>query len=164
MEIKKVRELVKLVENSGIQQLEVSHGETTIRIQKCPTARDFALPAAALNGQPVPAMAPVAPASAPSLAPAPGAEAAPAQEPERAKWKEIRSPIVGTFYRASSPDTDPFVKVGDRIAPGQTLCIVEAMKVMNEIEAEIGGTIKEVLAENGLPVEAESILFLVDPD
>ena len=84
-------------------------------------------------------------------------------DPSRAKWREVRSPIVGTLYRAPSPDTDPFVKVGDRVTTGQTLCIIEAMKVMNEIEAEFNGVVTEVLVENGQPVEAEAILFLVDP-
>jgi acetyl-CoA carboxylase biotin carboxyl carrier protein len=76
----------------------------------------------------------------------------------------VRSPIVGTFYRAPSPTAESFVQVGDRVSPGQPLCIVEAMKVMNEIEAEFGGTIREILVENGSPVEAEAALFLVDPD
>jgi len=116
MEIKKVRELVKLVEDSGIAELEIIHGDTTIRI-----------------------------------------------EAERAKWKEIRSPIVGTFYRAAAPGADVFVNVGDRIQNGQTLCIIEAMKVMNEIEAEFGGIVKEILVENGQPIEAEAILYLVEP-
>ncbi len=77
---------------------------------------------------------------------------------------DVRSPIVGTFYTAPSPASPAFVQVGDRVAVGQTLCIVEAMKVMNEIEAEFGGTIKEILVEDGTPVEAEGVLFLVDPD
>nr|MBC8423764.1 acetyl-CoA carboxylase biotin carboxyl carrier protein [bacterium] len=91
------------------------------------------------------------------------AAAAPAVNPERAKWKEIRSPIVGTFYRAPSPESPNFVNVGDTISPGQTLCIIEAMKVMNEIEAEFGGVIKEISVENASPVEAEAILCLVAP-
>ncbi len=82
----------------------------------------------------------------------------------RAKWKEVRSPIVGTFYRAPSPSNPNFTEVGDHVAVGQTLCIIEAMKVMNEIEAEFSGTIKEIFVENGNPVEAEAVLFLVDPD
>jgi acetyl-CoA carboxylase biotin carboxyl carrier protein len=82
----------------------------------------------------------------------------------RAKWKDLRSPIVGTMYRAPSPTAEPFVKVGDRVDAGQTLCIIEAMKVMNEIEAEFAGVVKEILVENGQPVEAEAVLFLIDPD
>ncbi|MBE0564466.1 MAG: acetyl-CoA carboxylase, biotin carboxyl carrier protein, partial [Krumholzibacteria bacterium] len=87
-----------------------------------------------------------------------------AQDPARARWRDVRSPIVGTFYRSASPTAGAFVNVGDRVAKGQTLCIIEAMKVMNEIDAEFGGTIREILAENATPVEAEAVLFLVDPD
>ncbi len=157
MDIKKVRELVKLVEESGIEELEVSHKDTTIRIQK--SAR-LAQGHATFHHAPavMPAAAPI-----PDAVAGPGSGPAPAADPIRAKWREVRSPIVGTFYRSPSPDADPFIKVGDVVRPGQTLCIVEAMKVMNEIEAEFGGTVKEILVENGQPVEAEAILFLVDP-
>jgi len=152
MDIQKVRELVKLVEESGIEELEVSNDETTIRIQKSAT---FA-------AQPMAAPAPI---QVPAAAPAPAAAVAPepAADPARASWKDVRSPIVGTFYRAASPTSEPFVGVGDKVSLGQTLCIVEAMKVMNEIEAETAGTIREILAEDGTPVEAEAVLFLIDP-
>ena len=153
MDIDKVRELVKLVEDSGIEELEVSHEDTTIRIQK--------------SAPPVMAAASIAPAMQMPLPqiPASAAEASPAAvDPSRAKWKDVRSPIVGTFYRAPSPTSAPFAEVGDRVATGQTLCIIEAMKVMNEIEAEFSGTIKEIFVEDGNPVEAEAVLFLIDPD
>jgi acetyl-CoA carboxylase biotin carboxyl carrier protein len=159
MDIDKVRELVKLVEDSGIEELEVSHEDTTIRIQK---SAPLALAAASV-APPMHAPAAPAPTAAGPAAPA-GDKAAPAADPSRAKWKEVRSPIVGTFYRAPSPTSPSFVEVGDRVAVGQTLCIVEAMKVMNEIEAEFSGTLKEIFVENGNPVEAEAVLFLVDPD
>ena len=153
MDISKVRELVKMVEESGIEELEVIHKDTTIRIQKSPT---YAAGAAV-----APAPLAVAPAPAPAAAvPA----AIPAADVSRSKYKDVRSPIVGTLYRAPSPDSENFVKVGDHVAVGQTLCIIEAMKVMNEIDAEFSGTIREVLVENGAPVEAEGVLFLVDPD
>jgi len=157
MDIEKVRELVKLVEESGIEELEISHDDTNIRIQKSPIV--------SLSGG-IPQVAPAQPvAAAPAPAAAPvEATPAPPQDASRAKWKDLRSPIVGTFYRAASPTADNFVSVGDHVTAGQTLCIVEAMKVMNEIEAEFGGTIKEILAENASPVEAEAVLFLVDPD
>jgi acetyl-CoA carboxylase biotin carboxyl carrier protein len=161
MDISKVRELVKLVEESGIEELEVMHKDTTIRIQKSPSA---VVGAAAMAPAPVPA--PVAQVAIPAPA-APAAEPVkPAADAETAspKWKDVRSPIVGTFYRAPSPTSPTFVEVGDRIKAGQTLCIVEAMKVMNEIEAEFGGVVKEILVENGSPVEAEAVLFLVDPE
>lgn len=160
MDINKVRELVQLVEESGIEELEITNQDTTIRIQKSAIG---AIPAAAVMPA---AQAPVAAAPVPAAAPAAAAEApAPAAaDPARAKYKDVRSPIVGTFYRAPAPTSPAFVNVGDHVAVGQTLCIVEAMKVMNEIEAEFGGTIREILVENGAPVEAEGILFLIDPD
>ncbi len=153
MDIDKVRELVKLVEDSGIEELEISHEDTTIRIQK--------------SGPPALAAASVVPAMQVPLpqTSAPAAETSPAvADPSRASWKDLRSPIVGTFYRAASPTSAPFAEVGDRVATGQTLCIIEAMKVMNEIEAEFSGTIKEIFVEDGNPVEAEAVLFLIDPD
>ena len=161
MELEQVRELVKLVEDSGIDELEITQKDLTIRIQKSrphpALTGAVTLPA---NPQPLPVQGAIPPASSPILSP--GAPA-PAAEQERARWKEIRSPIVGTFYKAPAPGADPFVRVGDRISSGQTLCIIEAMKVMNEIEAEISGVIKEVLVEDAMPVEAEGVLFLVDP-
>lgn len=160
MEIEDVRQLVKLVEESAIEELEISNEGTTIRIQKRRGAELAGLPAplpVSYAYPPPPAAAPPAPAPAPAAAPASAASE------ERARWKEFRSPIVGTFYRSAAPGAEPFVKVGDRVAPGQTLCIIEAMKVMNEIEAEFPGVIREVLVENGSPVEAEAILFLLEP-
>lgn len=157
MDIAKVRELVKLVEESGIEELEVSHLDTTIRIQK--SSGQIVGPAA-MMAAPMPAVA-SAPAAAPEAA-TPAAESA--AEVSRGKWRDVRSPIVGTFYRAPSPTSPSFVNVGDHVAVGQTLCIVEAMKVMNEIEAEFSGTVKEILVEDASPVEAEGVLFLIDPD
>ena len=161
MDIEKVRELVKLVEQSGIEELEIINKDTTIRIQKSPAAA-VGMPAMAQLAQPAPAaVIAAAPVAAPAAAPV---AAAPVADPARARWKELRSPIVGTLYRAPSPTSPNFVNVGDRVSRGQPLCIIEAMKVMNEIEAEMDGVIREILVENGSPVEAEAVLFLVDPD
>ena len=155
MDISKVRELVKLVEESGIEELEVIHEDTTIRIQK----------SAAMNVSSAAVHTVPAPVAAPAPAPASAAAAVdPAPAAVNTKWKDLRSPIVGTFYRAASPTSPSFVNVGDHVSVGQPLCIIEAMKVMNEIEAEFSGTIKEILVENASPVEAEAVLFLVDPD
>ncbi len=159
MDIEKVRELVKLVEDSGIEELEVSNEDTTIRIQK-----SAPVTMAAASVSPV-MSAPMQLNSVPGgAAPVAADTSAPAADPSRAKWKDVRSPIVGTFYRAPSPTSPVFAQVGDRVSTGQTLCIIEAMKVMNEIEAEFSGTIKEIFAEDGNPVEAEAVLFLIDPD
>lgn len=152
MQIDDVRQLVKLVEESGIEELEISSEGTTIRIQKRRSGE-------AVLSAPPPQL--VHPAPLASAAPAPVALSGVAEE--RARWKEFRSPIVGTFYRAAAPGAESFVSVGDRIAVGQTVCIIEAMKVMNEIEAETAGIIREILVENASPVEAEAILFLIEP-
>jgi acetyl-CoA carboxylase biotin carboxyl carrier protein len=149
MDIEQVRELVHLVEASGIAELEVSQGDLSVRIRK-----DQAPPPAAA---PVPAVAASAPSVTVAPAPAPAAPGRPAG------WREVLSPIVGTFYRSPAPGSPPFVDIGARVAPGQTLCIIEAMKVMNEIEAEFGGTVREILVTEGSPVEAEALLFLIDP-
>ncbi len=145
MDIEKVRELVKLVEESGIAELEVTNGETTVRICKTGAAAPVAPPAP-------PPMAAVTPNAAPPppATPTPG-------------WRDVTSPIVGTFYRSPAPGSEAFVSVGSRVTAGQTLCIIEAMKVMNEIEAEFGGTVREILAVDGGPVEAEAVLFRIEP-
>lgn len=155
MDIEQVRELVRLVEASGVAELEVTEGEVSVRIRKdhAPLAP---YPAGAHQAVPAPAV-PVPPASPAAAAPAPGATGRPGG------WREVRSPIVGTFYGSPSPGNPPFVTVGARVAPGQTLCIIEAMKVMNEIEAEFAGTVREILGVEGGPVEAEAPLFLIEP-
>ena len=160
MDISKVRELVKLVEESGIEELEVSHQDTTIRIQKS-AGQVIGAPAVMPAAMPMPAPAAAVPAAGAPVETSPAATEA---DLPRGKWRDVRSPIVGTFYRSPSPTSPAFVNVGDHVAAGQTLCIVEAMKVMNEIEAEFSGTIKEILLEDGTPVEAEGVMFLVDPD
>jgi acetyl-CoA carboxylase biotin carboxyl carrier protein len=103
------------------------------------------------------------PAPAPVAAPAPAGEESSPQADDSTPGTPIPSPMVGTFYRSPSPDADPFVNVGDRVTVGQTVCIIEAMKIMNEIEAEVGGRITKVLVENGAPVEYNTPLFLVEP-
>ncbi len=160
MDIAKVRELVKMVEESGIEELEVIHKDTTIRIQKsAPMVAGAAMAQAPMILPAMtPAAAPVAAAPVAAVTPEAAVDAA------RGKFKDVRTPIVGTMYRAPSPADPNFVNVGDHIVVGQTLCIIEAMKVMNEIDAEFSGTIREILVEDGNPVEAEAVLFLVEPD
>jgi len=151
MELDKIRELVRLVEDSQIQEIELSHRGETIRISKAGGA----------------APAPVAPAvvpAVPAAAPAPAAEEAAEAPAPASNGREVVSPIVGTFYRAPSPEASSFVELGQHVAVGDVLCIVEAMKVMNEIEAEFGGTVREIKAENGQPVEFGQALFVVEPD
>ena len=153
MEMDKIRELIQLVEDSQIQEIELSQRGETIRISK------------SVPGAPVAPAAP-APVSIPAAAapaPAPAAETpAAAPAPSTAGLTEINSPIVGTFYSAASPESAPFVEVGQRVNKGDVLCIVEAMKVMNEIESEYAGVIREVNMSNGQPVEFGQVLFLIE--
>lgn len=147
MDLKKIKEFVKLVEDSGIHELEITSGDNTIRIKK-------------QSAQVVETVT-VAPAA--QVAPAQADTAAAAVDPAKSGWKEVTSPIVGTYYSAPSPDSPVFVNVGDKVSSGQVLCIVEAMKVMNEIEAEFSGTVKEICVSDAQPIEAEAVMFLIDP-
>jgi len=153
MELDKIRELVKLVEESGIAELELGSRGETIRISKAG--------AGATHVVSVPAAAPVAPApQAVAPAAAPGAEA---PEAPAGNLRDLVSPMVGTFYRSPSPESDAFVRNGDRVSKGDVLCIIEAMKVLNEIEAEFDGVIREILVENAQPVEYGQALFRIEP-
>jgi acetyl-CoA carboxylase biotin carboxyl carrier protein len=151
-------ELIQLVGSSGVSAVEVEHSGSRVKIKgraQVATA-PAAAPSATVSAAPQPASeAPPAPA-----APTPESDAAPSEEES---LHAVSSPIVGTFYRAPNPDADPYVKVGDFVEPGQTLCIVEAMKLMNEIESDIGGTVVRVLPENAQAVEYGENLFLVRP-
>jgi acetyl-CoA carboxylase biotin carboxyl carrier protein len=148
MDIEKVRALVDLVVESGIASLTVESGDLKIKV--CGQGTAIAPPVVAGPTAPPP----VATAAAPAT-PAPSA-------PDLAT-RPVTSPIVGTFYRAAAPGSPNFVEVGQRVAAGETLCIVEAMKVMNEIEAEFPGIVREICVENAQPVEAEAVLFRIEP-
>ncbi|MDH1443270.1 acetyl-CoA carboxylase biotin carboxyl carrier protein [Pseudomonas sp. GD03721] len=152
MDIRKVKKLIELLEESGIDELEIKEGEESVRI-----SRHSKQPAYA--PQPAYAQAP-APAAAPVAAAAPNAEAAPAAAP-KLNGTVARSPMVGTFYRAASPTSPNFVEVGQTVKKGDILCIVEAMKMMNHIEAEASGVIESILVENGQPVEYDQPLFTI---
>ena len=149
MDLRKLKTLIDLVETSGIAELEIQEGEERVRI----TRANVSSPSPVLFHT-----APAAPAPVALATPAVAAEAQPAPVDE---GHAVKSPMVGTFYRAASPGAAPFVEVGDTVAQGDTLCIVEAMKLMNEIEADVGGTIKAILVENGQPVEFGQPLFLI---
>ncbi len=152
MDIRKVKKLIELLEESGIDELEIKEGEESVRI-----SRHSKQPAYA--AQPIYAQAP-APVAAPMAAAAPSAEAAPAAAP-KLNGTVARSPMVGTFYRAASPTSANFVEVGQTVKKGDILCIVEAMKMMNHIEAEASGVIESILVENGQPVEYDQPLFTI---
>ena len=149
MDLRKLKKLIDLVQESGISELEVTEGEEKVRIAK-------QLAAAPVAHQ-VYAAAPVAHAAPAAAAPA----AAASSEPALPEGHIVKSPMVGTFYRASSPDAKAFAEVGDSVKQGQTLCIVEAMKLLNEIESDATGVIKAILVENGQPVEFGEPLFVI---
>lgn len=152
MDLRKLKKLIDLVEESGIAELEVTEGEEKVRITRVSAnaAVNFAQP---MHVQ-LPQAAPVAAATAP-VAAAPAAAAANSAN-------AVKSPMVGTFYRRPSPDAKPFVEVGQQVNVGDTLCIIEAMKLMNEIEAERAGVVKAVLIEEGQPVEFGEPLFIIE--
>ncbi len=151
MDLRKLKTLIELVEGSGIAELEISEGEERVRITRTVAAQHIVAPAP----QTVMAAAPVA--AAPAAAPVAAAPAAPAA-PE---GHIVKSPMVGTFYRSASPGAKPFVDVGQSVNSGDTLCIIEAMKLLNEIDADQGGVIKAILVENGQPVEFGQPLFVI---
>ena len=152
MDIRKVKKLIELLDESGIAEIEITEGEEGVRISRYPANVPAPMPVA----MPAPAAAPVAAATAP--APATPMSMAEAEEDGHV----VMAPMVGTFYSASSPGSPPFVQVGDRVEIGDTLCIVEAMKMMNQIDAEVSGTIKSIRVQNGEPVEYGQILFVID--
>lgn len=160
MDIKQIQELIKFVHKSGVNEVSIEEKDfkITIKTNQAPTVVNATIPAAT----------PVATAAPQVSAPAPAPAAVPAATPaapaaDESKLITIKSPMIGTFYRSSSPDKPVFVNVGDEIKPGQVLCIVEAMKLFNEIEAEVSGRIVKVLVDNASPIEYDQPLFLVEP-
>lgn len=152
MDIRKVKKLIELLDESGIAEIEITEGEDAVRISRYGTG------AAAPAAFAMPSAAPAAPAA---QAPAAGTSTVAATEAEE-EGHVVLAPMVGTFYGAPSPGAPPFVQVGDRVEIGDTLCIVEAMKMMNQIEAEVAGTVKSIRVQNGDPVEYGQILFVID--
>src|SRR5471030_2249073 len=154
MDIRKIKKLIEPVEESGISELEISEGEESVRISRAP-----AMPAYPMMQQAY------IPAAQQQIAPA--AAAAPAAEPAAAvpaamSGHLVRSPMVGTFYRTPSPDAKPFIEVGQKVNVGDTLCIVEAMKMMNQIESDKAGVVKAILLDNGQPVEFDEPLVVIE--
>ncbi|HET9042280.1 MAG TPA: acetyl-CoA carboxylase biotin carboxyl carrier protein [Burkholderiales bacterium] len=151
MDLRKLKKLIDLVQESGIAELEITEGEEKVKIVK--------------GGRAVPEVVAMLPA--PTAAPAPAAPAgaappAPAEVPPKVEGHVLKSPMVGTFYRAPSPGAKPFVEIGDTVKAGQTVCIIEAMKLLNEIEADKDGVVKAILAENGQPVEYGEPLLAIE--
>ncbi len=149
MDIRKIKKLIELLEESGIAEIEIQEGEGSVRISRYGQVAPVAQPAAI-------------PAAAPAAAPVPAAAAAKPVAPPAFNGHEVKSPMVGTFYRSASPGAKPFVEVGDTIAAGDTICIIEAMKILNQIEADKSGTIKAILAEDAEAIEFEQPLFVIE--
>jgi acetyl-CoA carboxylase biotin carboxyl carrier protein len=145
MDIRKVKKLIELLEESGIAELEIKEGEESVRISRYST-----------TAPPAYAPTPIAAAAAPAAA------VAVAVKPEVASGHQLKSPMVGTFYDAASPTSGPFVVQGQQVNIGDTLCIIEAMKMMNQIEADKAGTVRSILVENGHPVEFDQVLFIIE--
>ncbi|SIO05275.1 biotin carboxyl carrier protein [Sulfurivirga caldicuralii] len=161
MDLRSIRKLLEIVQSHDISEIEIKEGDTNIRITKNKEPVIMQAPTQqVVQAAPAPAAAPAQPQTA-----APSAEssaAAPAAAEE--SGFVVKSPMVGTFYAAPAPDADPFVQVGDHVNVGDTLCIIEAMKIMNPIEAEVSGTIKKILVQNAEPVEFGQPLFIIEQD
>ncbi|MET0089091.1 MAG: acetyl-CoA carboxylase biotin carboxyl carrier protein [Candidatus Thiodiazotropha sp.] len=152
MDIRKVKKLIELIEESDVAEIEIHEGEESVRI-----SRASAMPMAMATAQ----MAPMA--VAPQAAAAPAAAATTeAPQAEEIQGHAVRSPMVGTFYRSPSPGSKPFVEEGQQVSAGNTLCIIEAMKILNQIESDKTGTVRKILVENGQPVEYNEPLFIID--
>ena len=147
MDIRKVKKLIELLEESGIAEIEIKEGEEAVRISRYSTN----IPVAPVQMAAAPAPVPQAAAAAPATA----------EAPAETSGHKVLSPMVGTFYRASSPEAEPFVKIGDKINTGDTLCLIEAMKMMNQIEADTSGTVLSIEIENGEPVEFGQTLVVI---
>ena len=149
MDIRKVKKLIELLEESGISEIEISEGEESVRISRYP--KPGTVTATAPAATPPPAAAPAAAAAAP---------AEPAAPPVRGQ--QVTAPMVGTFYSGAAPGAKPFVEIGTEVKPGDTLCVIEAMKMMNQIESEFAGRVVSILVENGSPVEFGQPLFVIE--
>lgn len=161
MDLKEIQDLIKFVAKSGVNEVEIETKGVKLVIKAGQTPIYQTAPAV-IQAAPVVQAAPVAAApvaAAPQAQPA----AAPAKTEDTSKYIEIKSPMIGTFYRRPSPDKDVFVNIGDEVKPGSVLCVIEAMKLFNEIESEISGRIVKVLVDDSTPVEYDTPLFLVEP-
>lgn len=153
MDIRKVKKLIELLEESAVSEIEIKEGEDSVRISRGMSGN--AAPVVGVAAAPV-APGPVLAAEMPAPAPAQP------EEPARPDGTVVESPMVGTFYRASSPGAKAFVEVGQTVSKGDTICIIEAMKILNQIESEVSGTVRAILVENGQPVEFGEPLIIVD--
>ena len=147
MDIRKVKKLIELLEESAITEIEIKEGEESVRITRGGVA-----------AAPMVMAAPMAPMAAPGAMPGTAADA----QPSLPDGEVVKSPMVGTFYKAASPESQPFVDVGTKVREGETLCIIEAMKILNTIEAEVSGTVKAILVNDGDPVEFDQPMYVIE--
>lgn len=152
MDIRKVKKLIELLEESGIAEIEIKEGEESVRISRTSSTA---------TAMPIQYAAPPAPSAAPATTAAPTAETS-SNESEIVSGHQVTSPMVGTFYEAPSPGAAPFTEIGKSVKEGDVLCIIEAMKMLNQIECDKAGTVKAILVENGQPVEFGQPLFVID--
>ncbi len=157
-DLQKIKELIEIMERNGLVELEIKHGDDKIFLKRHVPQQTILAPATALKPESI-----AVPAGA-DVAKTPAAETSSATREQAESLVEIKSPIVGTFYATPSPDSEPYVEVGSHVEPQTVVCVIEAMKVMNEIKAEMSGTVVEVLANNGQAVEYGQVLFKVKPD
>jgi acetyl-CoA carboxylase biotin carboxyl carrier protein len=160
MKTSEIRDLIDFIAKSGLNEVNIETKELKLHVKREPDQKIFkSSPAAISQGQPQSSGG-----SAPIQSLPLQANQKPTPESAGTKTLEIKSPMIGTFYRSSGPDTPPFISIGDKITKGQTVCIIEAMKLFNEIESEVSGTVVKVMVENSTPVEYDQVLFVVEPD
>ena len=159
MKTKEIRDLIEFISKTGLNEVNIETEELKISIKRSP---DIQAAQVVEHRAPVQAAAPIPAAPAEAPKPEQAKEAAPS--PKSASGTPIKSPMIGTFYRSANPDSPPLISVGEKVTKGQTVCIIEAMKLFNEIESEVSGTITQVMVENASPVEFDQPLFVVDPD
>jgi len=157
MKTTEIRDLIDFISKSGLNEVNIETSELKLNVKREPDQKVFKSTPVAAAPMVVAPSAPVATPSAPKATPA-------ADPASGKKTLEIKSPMIGTFYRTANPESPPFVSVGDKVSKGQTVCIIEAMKLFNEIESEVSGTIVKVMVENATPVEYDQVLFVVEPD
>jgi acetyl-CoA carboxylase biotin carboxyl carrier protein len=158
MKTSEIRDLIDFIAKSGLNEVNIETKELKLSVKREPDQKVFKSSPAVTHAAPIQTVAPLVPAAS-----VPKTETATAPVSGK-KTIDIKSPMIGTFYRSSTPDSPPFVSVGDKITKGQTVCIIEAMKLFNEIESEVSGTIVKIPLENSTPVEYDQVLFVVEPD
>ncbi|MCB9171115.1 MAG: acetyl-CoA carboxylase biotin carboxyl carrier protein [Flavobacteriales bacterium] len=161
MNLSQIQELIKFVAKSGVSEVEIEQKDFKITIKTPASRKEKEVQVIAAPPPAYAAQLPPPPAPAPAPTPTPPAPASPAKE--ESKYLTIKAPMIGTFYRAAGPDKPTFVNIGDEVKPGKVICIIEAMKLFNEIESEVSGKVVKVLVDDAKPVEYDQPLFLVDP-